>query len=245
MTKINKVHCFFEQSGTFKHQFQKLGFDAYDYDIQNEYGETDYVCDLFSEIESAFDGKPSIFDLISKDDLIMAFFPCIFFSCQSQMGIYFSYVNYRNYSTMEKAKAILQRSANREKFFALAVKMFAVALDRGLRLIMENPWSEQTFLKNNFVLPPSYVDMDRSKRGDYFKKPTAFWFLNCDPHNGYTFTPNRNVKRINDCKRGKAAGICSKERSEISPLYAYNFICDQIIGCRNTNEKQLTLFDNL
>lgn len=240
--KINKVHCFFEQSGTFKREFQKLGIEAYDYDIQNEYGQTDYVIDLFAEFETAFDGKPSVFDTITPDDLIIAFFPCIFFSCQSQMGIYFSCINYRNYTTMQKAHAVLQRSANREKFFALAVKMFAVALDRGLRLVMENPWSEQTFLKQNFVMPPSYVDMDRSKRGDYFKKPTAFWFLNCKPYNGYTLTPNKDVKRINDCKRGKTAGVCSKERSEISPLYAYNFICDQILGCHNKHEKQLSLF---
>ena len=105
--KINKVHCFFEQSGTFKNEFRKLGFEAYDYDIQNEYGQTDYIIDLFSEIEKAFAGQPSVFGTISKDDLIMAFFPCVFFSCQSQMGIYFSCVNYRNYTTMQKAHAIL------------------------------------------------------------------------------------------------------------------------------------------
>jgi hypothetical protein len=32
--KINKVHCFFEQSGTFKNEFKKLGYEAFDYDIQ-------------------------------------------------------------------------------------------------------------------------------------------------------------------------------------------------------------------
>lgn len=30
-----KVHCFFEQSGTFKNEFIKLGIPAEDYDIQN------------------------------------------------------------------------------------------------------------------------------------------------------------------------------------------------------------------
>lgn len=45
-----KAHCLFEQSGTFKNEFKKLGVDAYDYDIQNEFGETDYQVDLFSEI---------------------------------------------------------------------------------------------------------------------------------------------------------------------------------------------------
>ena len=39
--KINKAHCFFEQSGTFRDAFKKLGIQAEDYDIQNEYGKTD------------------------------------------------------------------------------------------------------------------------------------------------------------------------------------------------------------
>lgn len=58
---------------------------------------------------------------------------------------------------MEKGREILKRSAHREEFFAHAVKMFTICLDRGLKLIMENPWSEQTFLKQNFVMPPSYA----------------------------------------------------------------------------------------
>lgn len=45
------AHCLFEQSGTFKNEFKKLGIEAYDYDILNDYGETDYQIDLFAEIE--------------------------------------------------------------------------------------------------------------------------------------------------------------------------------------------------
>lgn len=51
-----KAHCLFEQSGTFKNEFIKLGIQAEDYDIQNNFGETDHVIDLFSEIESAYSG---------------------------------------------------------------------------------------------------------------------------------------------------------------------------------------------
>ena len=50
-----KVHCFFEQSGTFKNEFKKLGIPAEDYDIQNNFGETDHVIDLFGEIEKEYD----------------------------------------------------------------------------------------------------------------------------------------------------------------------------------------------
>ena len=45
-----KAHCLFEQSGTFKNQFKSLGIEAFDYDIQKEFGETDYQIDLFAEI---------------------------------------------------------------------------------------------------------------------------------------------------------------------------------------------------
>lgn len=51
-----KVHCFFEQSGTFKNEFRKLGYKAEDYDIQNQFGETDNVTDLFKEIEKCYSG---------------------------------------------------------------------------------------------------------------------------------------------------------------------------------------------
>lgn len=59
-----KVHCFFEQSGTFKNEFIKLGIPAEDYDIQNNFGETDHTDDLFEAIEDAYGGKPSLFDQI-------------------------------------------------------------------------------------------------------------------------------------------------------------------------------------
>lgn len=45
-----KAHCLFEQSGTFKNEFKKLGIEAYDYDILNDYGQTDHIIDLFAEI---------------------------------------------------------------------------------------------------------------------------------------------------------------------------------------------------
>lgn len=48
------AHCLFEQSGTFKNEFKKLGIDAYDYDIRNDFGQTDYIVDIFGEIEACY-----------------------------------------------------------------------------------------------------------------------------------------------------------------------------------------------
>ena len=65
--KVTKAHCFFEQSGTFKNEFKKLGIEAEDYDILNDFGETDNVVDLMKEIAYAYylDEK-TVFDYIHK-----------------------------------------------------------------------------------------------------------------------------------------------------------------------------------
>lgn len=238
-----KVHCFFEQSGTFKNEFIKLGIPAEDYDIQNNFGETDHVIDLFAEIETAYRGGVSIFDTISCNDLIIAFYPCIYFSCMSQMLISWTHRNYKKYSESEKTDAILDRSAKRELYFARAVKLHSVCYQNGLRLIMENPWNEQTFLKTNFITKPALIDENRLLRGDYYQKPTAYWYVNCKPTSGRSFQPAKKGKKICQIEPNHQPGLCNEERSMISPDYARNFICDFILGkAQNLKGMQLSLF---
>lgn len=131
-----KVWCLFEQSGVFKNEFKKLGYESVDIDIQNNFGETDHVIDLFAEIENAYSGGTSCFDTITSEDLILAFFPCIYFSALSQMAFSFGCVNYRKLSVKEKTDKILERSANRELFFGLLVKLISVCQQRiGLLIV--------------------------------------------------------------------------------------------------------------
>lgn len=236
------VHCFFEQSGTFKNEFIKLGIPAMDYDIQNNFGETDHVMDLFAEIENAYRGGQSVFDSITCDDLIIAFFPCIYFCASSQIAMNWNNPNYKGMTIREKTDAILLRQKNREHFWTLAIKMLTVAKERGLRLVMENPWAEQTYLKANFVCAPALVDKNRRLRGDYFIKPTAYWFINCEPGKGFTAC-NNPIKKTHDSTRGSDTnGICSEERSLMAPEYARNFICDFILWKEQIGT-QLTMFD--
>lgn len=224
-----KVHCFFEQSGTFKNEFKKLGYDAYDYDIQNNFGETDYNDDLFKAIENAYDGKPSLFDKITSDDLIMAFFPCIYF-CGSNNPPLFNGSAY-HLPVCESIKHIIKRNRERSYFYEVLMKLCYVIYERNLRMIFENPYDDSMcYLKNNFLLKPAIWGKDRSKRGDYFKKPTGFWYFNCEPTYGASFQPNNHTKAIRDLPSAKGDGICSEERSMISPDYARNFICDFILG---------------
>lgn len=89
MEITGKVHCFFEQSGTFKNEFIKLGIPAEDYDIQNNFGETDHVVDLFAEIDKAYDGKPSLFDSIGGG-FDNGFLPLYLFLCSFAICILFN-----------------------------------------------------------------------------------------------------------------------------------------------------------
>lgn len=238
-----KVHLFFEQSGTFKNEFIKLGYEAYDYDIQNNFGETDHVMDLFGEIDGAYEGKPSVFDTMTKDDLIVAFYPCIYFCATSQMSMYLGCINYRQLNDLEKIKKILRRVDDRKDFFERLIKFVYICLDKNLRMVFENPWSEQTYLKANFLKAPDVVDMDRMERGDFYKKPTAYWFWNCEPTHGLTIQNDKPQKTIMKSKGASRAGLCSEERSMISSDYARNWICDFILGKYQEDISGPTLFD--
>ena len=238
-----KVHCFFEQSGTFKNEFRKLGYEAYDYDIQNNFGETDYTIDLFAEIEKGYDGQPSIFDGITKDDLIMAFFPCIFFSQQNTTFFDGTNINWKLDSTRQKSDKILERSRERQYFYEMALKMFTVCDTMGFRLVVENPYSTVHFLHNNFPYKPAFIDKNRQARGDYFRKPTQYWFVNCVPTSGFTQQKPSMTRTVNGLS-GHQGSLCDEDRSLISPDYARNFICDNVIG-KVQPSAQPSLFDNL
>ena len=174
-------------------------------------------------------------------DLIVAFFPCIYFCENNQLALSYYHNNYRKLGYRERTEKILQRMRDREYFYSLICKMVAVAYERKLRMIIENPWNGATYLKQNFVLSPTLIDNNRMLRGDYYVKPTAYWFINCTNTHGSTEQKDKEKKRIARSKSAPHAGLCSEERSMISPDYARNFICDFIIG-KEQQGTQLALF---
>lgn len=237
MEITGKVHCFFEQSSTFKNEFIKLGIPAEDYDIQNNFGETDHVVDLFGEIEAAYDDKPSIFDNIRGGDLIMAFFPCIYFCDAKTLFLQGVHISERNWSLRQKGIRAMHEFKCRHEFYNLLWKLITVVDERGLRCIIENPWNTngQSFLQLNFI-PPTVIDRNRMMRGDYYVKPTAYWFIGCENTIGESWQKDKKQKIVTQGARHDA-GICGEERSSIHPDYARNFICDFILG----KEQQHTL----
>ena len=236
------VHCLFEQSGTFKNAFRQLGISAFDYDIQNQFGETDNVFDLFKEIDNAYDGFRSLFDFMHMDELIMAFFPCIYFNEHNEMYFCGTSYNFRALSPAAKIRAIIDRSDKRQEYYKKVLQLIAICEERRLKLIIENPYNAHHYWRFNFPNYPKVIDMNRTLRGDYFKKPTQYIFVGFEPGNGQSLAKIRKMEYIEDKPSSPVSGMCSAERSMISPEYAHNFICDFILNEPSGNNVP-TLFD--
>lgn len=182
-------------------------------------------------------GGASIFDSITEDDLIMAFFPCIYFCNYSDFNQRQINDAMKNWPVEKIWAWKLKHSQERQHFYEIALKMTAIVEIRNLRMVVENPWNVMNYTNYHWFNKPSFIDHNRQLRGDYFHKPTAYWFINCQHTNGSSFQRPKEKRRIvkygmgDDVAKGSGkAGLCSEERSMISPDYARNFICDFILG---------------
>ena len=233
-----KIHCLFEQSGTFKKEFKKLGYEAIDYDLQNEFGETDNQVDLFNEITQAYRGGSSIFDEITSDDLILAFFPCIRF--ENQIMLFFRGQAYqqKKWTLEQKMQYDMDLLDEVNTMYKYVNYMFIVCMRKGLKLVMENPYSEEHFLRRYWCYQATIIDKDRRANGDYYKKPTQYWFLNCEPKNNilleaipYNAIDCKDAIRMMSKEDYEKTGAKNKKtaRSMIHPDYANRFIRQYLI----------------
>lgn len=222
--KKSVIHCFFEQSGTFKNEFKKLGYNAFDYDLKNDFNETDCIVDLFDHIERAYHLKDSIFDRINENDLIFAFFPCYRF--EKQILLNFRGDNYAQKNKCQKDlifdDMILMHQLN--YLYEMLCKLVLVCYKRNLKIIIENPYDCQHFLIRYWSLKPKIIDYNRRLRGDFYKKPTMYYFVNCEPMDNFIF----------ECVDLPSKKVIVKEnkvvRSLMSKQYANRFIREFIIN---------------
>jgi hypothetical protein len=224
--EINKVYCLFEQSGTFKNAFKSLGINAEDYDILNDFGETDHVIDLFSEIDKAYEGKPSLFDNIGALDLVFAFFPCTRFEARVPLSFRCERHGMEAYTNIEKLEYSMKLHEELHRLYMLICKLFVIANRGGWRMIVENPNTQPHYLTTYFPVKPSLIDPDRSANGDYFKKPTQYWFVNCEPEQYMFFEPLEHVEK-HTVDQAMKLGIGKNRqvnRSLMHPQYARRFI---------------------
>lgn len=186
----------------------------------------------------------SIFDTITCNDLIIAFFPCIHFCDAKTLFMKGEHIAQKTWPITRIMEHNIEFSIVRETFYTTLLKFVYVVANKKLRAIIENPWntSGETYLQCNFI-KPSIVDKNRMLRGDYFVKPTAYWFIGCKPTHGFTKQLDKKQKVVMNCRDERRRGICNTERSMMHPDYARNFICDFIIGKEQSKPIQKSLFD--
>lgn len=241
--------CLFEQSGTFKKEFKALGFEnAFDCDILNDFGETDYQIDLFADIERCFKGEgETIFDKMNAGDLIFAFFPCVRFTEKAFLNARcksFYNINYTHFQKLAYTKKTINEIA---LYYNRLCELVEIALRRDLKLIIENPNAVLHFLKLYFPFEPQITIKNRAQwGGDYYKKPTNFWFFNFMPKQNFIFENIENAepkavehkqngiiykdgKKVTKILSGKERKENQVQKSMISPKFANRFIREFIL----------------
>ena len=221
---FDRAHCLFEQSGTFKNEFIKLGIPAKDYDIQNEFGQTDCVIDLFAEIRNAYSNKPSIFDDFSSSDIILAFFPCTRFEAIIPLKFRGEAIDQKNWDQIKKLEYSMKLQNELTDLYILLSMMAEVVIKRNLKMIIENPYTQPHYLTTYWCLRPSVIDKDRTRNGDYYRKPTQYFFINLEPGANLIFDSIEEVETRTVMTAKKDTHSVKTMRSMIHPQYANRFI---------------------
>ncbi len=163
-------------------------------------------------------------------DITIAFFPCTMF--QENNALWFSGKTYqqKNYTLSQKLNVCIERHEKLHLFYTRLCQLARIYADRGLKLIIENPATLPHYL-TTYWIPCTFVDKDRTVNGDYYKKPTQFWFIGCEPKNNFLFEPIEYVERkvVNNVSSKKSGINRTVERSLIHPQYANRFIRQYIL----------------
>lgn len=182
------------------------------------------------KILGGYEGKPSIFDDISQDDLIMSFFPCTRFESRIPLWFRGEAQQQKNWNLIQKLDYSMNLHDELHEFYLLFSKMFYIAETRGLQMIVENPYMQPHYLTTYFCVRPTLIDKDRTERGDYYQKPTQYWFINRNPRQNLVFEPLDYVETKVISRVKKNDGISVKtQRSMIHPQYANRFIREFIL----------------
>jgi hypothetical protein len=171
----------------------------------------------------------SLFDNISSDDVILAFFPCTYFQSYHSALFQCRTPQKKTCSDLEKLEFVHGRHIDLHNNYERFCELCMVVMRKGLRMIIENPYTQPHYLTRYFPIQPALIDQDRTVRGDVMEKPTQYWFIGCKPENNFIFEPVtvKEIKRIEKEKGDRH--MKAKRRSEIHPDYANRFIREFIL----------------
>ena len=244
-----KIWCLFEQSGTFKNEFKKFGFEAYDVDILNDFKQTDFEVDIFAHIKAESEilklnsqSENTLFSKIHADDLVFAFFPCTRFQTQTPLLSRGESYSQRGWDDLKKLDYSLKITSEMLHNYTHFVNLFKIAHAKGFKMIVENPYSKPNFLRDYFPIKPAVVILNRADYGDLYRKPTQFFFVNFTPSNNFELKSEGKSAKLSINKVRGADGVDRKtRRSMISAEFANRLIREFILSADELeNYKKVT-----
>ena len=130
----------------------------------------------------------------------------------------------KNWGVEKKLKYSLKFHQELHYLYSMVTKLVSVCLEKGTPLIIENPHSAQHYLTRYWCIKPKIIDSDRRRDGDYYKKPTQYWFIGCEPKNNIIFEPIGYVEQKTISKERNQV-----KRSLIHPQYANRFLRQYVL----------------
>ena len=115
--------------------------------------------------------------------------------------------------------------------YLMISEMCVVCLRKGLKMVIENPYTPPHYLTSYWCLQPKIIDKNRRENGDYMEKPTQYWFVGFEPKQNLVFEPLEYVEYRNHEHMKTKDGKNNRQqmRSEIHPQYASRFIRQYIL----------------
>ena len=178
-----------------------------------------------------YEGKKSIFDEMTPDDLVLAFFPCVRFETKIMLYFKGKATGQKNWDLEKKLNYSMKLHSELHENYMLISKLVIICLRKHIQLVIENPFSTPNYLEMYWPVQPSVIDRDRRRNGDYHHKPTQYFFINREPLQNILNDPMpinmtyRSIDHINGSDGIKREVI----RSMISPVYANRFIRTYLI----------------
>lgn len=161
--------------------------------------------------------------------MILAFFPCTRFEAKIPLAFRGELYQQKKWTNTQKLEYSMTLHDELHRNYELISKMVYIVIDKGLRMIIENPYTQPHYLTSYWCIKPKIIDKDRRLNGDYMKKPTQYFFIGCEPRQNLVFEPIDFVEQ-RVCDRIKADSHTRQVmRSEIHPQYANRFIRQYIL----------------
>lgn len=163
----------------------------------------------------------------------MAFFPCTRFEAKVPLLMRGEAYQQTNWDDLKKLEYSMKLNEELNENYQLLSMLTSVFIRREIKAVIENPYTQPHYLTTYWCIKPKWIDKNRTQRGDYYSKPTQFWFINCDPEHNFLCEPTITqeqtymIDKAHEIKNGLSR---QTNRSMISPDYANRFIREQIMN---------------